>query len=101
MCLCLLNDIPDLHETTINVSPQKNQRNPRLHSSKSVLAMMLKIKVLILKRKYAFIRHPVVDYLSLDIEGAELDILKTIPWTQVDIRYSKTGFRIFARCCNE
>lgn len=28
----------------------------------------------------------VVDYLSLDIEGAELDILNTIPWEYVDIR---------------
>lgn len=26
-----------------------------------------------------------VDYLSLDVEGLELDVLKTIPWTKVDI----------------
>ena len=26
-----------------------------------------------------------VNYLSLDIEGAELAVLRTIPWTQVDI----------------
>jgi hypothetical protein len=27
-----------------------------------------------------------IDYLSLDIEGAELDVLKTIPWDRLDIR---------------
>merc|ERR1712168_1054358 len=29
------------------------------------------------------IKH--VDFLSLDVEGAELDILNTIPWDKVDI----------------
>ena len=27
-----------------------------------------------------------VDFLSLDIEGAELDVLKTIIWDKIDIR---------------
>ena len=26
-----------------------------------------------------------IDFLSLDIEGAELDVLSTIPWDKVDI----------------
>lgn len=30
--------------------------------------------------------NPTVDYLSLDVEGSELDILHTIPWNKVDIR---------------
>ena len=30
--------------------------------------------------------NPVVDYFSLDVEGAELPILKTIPWDKVDIK---------------
>ena len=30
--------------------------------------------------------NPVVDYFSLDIEGAELPVLKTIPWDKVDIK---------------
>ena len=30
--------------------------------------------------------NPVVDYLSLDIEGAELPVLKTIPWHRVHIK---------------
>ena len=29
--------------------------------------------------------NPRVDFLSLDIEGAELAVLKTIPWDKVDI----------------
>ena len=32
------------------------------------------------------IDNPKVDYLSLDIEGAELSVLKTIPFSRVDIR---------------
>ena len=30
--------------------------------------------------------NPRVDYFSLDIEGAEMPVLKTIPWAKVDIR---------------
>jgi len=29
---------------------------------------------------------PTVDFLSLDVEGPELEVLETIPWTKVDIR---------------
>jgi len=29
--------------------------------------------------------NPKVDYFSLDVEGVELDILKSIPWSKVDI----------------
>lgn len=30
-----------------------------------------------------------VDYFSLDVEGAEFDILQSIPWKEVDIKVSK------------
>ena len=30
--------------------------------------------------------NPTVDYFSLDVEGAELPILKTIPWDKVNIK---------------
>ena len=30
--------------------------------------------------------NPTVDYLSLDIEGGELKVLQTIPFSKVDIR---------------
>lgn len=30
--------------------------------------------------------NPTVDYLVLDIEGAELQVLRTVPWDKVDIR---------------
>ena len=29
--------------------------------------------------------NPTVNFLSLDIEGAEFEVLKTIPWDKVDI----------------
>ena len=32
------------------------------------------------------IGNPTVDYFSLDIEGVELDVLKTIPWDKVHIK---------------
>ncbi|CAM6055375.1 unnamed protein product [Sphagnum tenellum] len=34
----------------------------------------------------SWIGNPVVDYLSLDVEGAELLIMKTVPWDKVKIR---------------
>jgi len=30
--------------------------------------------------------NPTVDFLSLDVEGPELEVLETIPWAKVDIR---------------
>ncbi|MCL4127511.1 UNVERIFIED_CONTAM: hypothetical protein GTU68_058802 [Idotea baltica] len=30
-----------------------------------------------------------IDYFSLDVEGNELDVLKTIPWDKVNITVSK------------
>ena len=32
------------------------------------------------------LNNPTVDYFSLDVEGAELDVLLTIPWDKVDIK---------------
>ena len=32
--------------------------------------------------------NPTVDFFSLDVEGAESDILKTIPWRKVRIKVS-------------
>ena len=36
--------------------------------------------------------NPTVDYLSLDVEGAELGILENIPWGKVDIRVIQVEF---------
>ena len=36
----------------------------------------------------AALNRTTVDYFSLDIEGDELSVLKTIPWDSVDIRVS-------------
>ena len=35
------------------------------------------------------IGNPTVDYFSLDIEGVELNVLRTIPWDKVDIKVFK------------
>ncbi len=32
------------------------------------------------------IGNPIVDLLSLDIEGAEIQVLRTLPWDKVDIQ---------------
>ena len=42
--------------------------------------------------------NPVVDYFSLDVEGAELPILKTIPWDKVDIKV-RNLFLLNINCC--
>ena len=36
--------------------------------------------------KYLLLGNPSVDYLSLDVEGAELGVLATVPWEKVDIK---------------
>lgn len=36
--------------------------------------------------------NPRVDLLSLDVEGAEVPILRTIPWNRVDIRVIMVEF---------
>ena len=30
--------------------------------------------------------NPRVDYLSLDVEGAEIDVLRSISWSKIDIK---------------
>lgn len=37
--------------------------------------------------------NPVVDYFSLDVEGAELPILKSIPWEKVNIKVNFFYFK--------
>ena len=32
-----------------------------------------------------------VDFFSLDVEGFELDVLRTIPWSKVNIRVNLTN----------
>jgi len=42
---------------------------------------------------YAFNRTS-IDLFSLDVEGHELDILKTIPWDKIDIKAIKLQYNI-------
>ena len=34
--------------------------------------------------------HTTIDYLSLDVEGSEMKILKTVPWNKVDIKVNQS-----------
>ena len=38
------------------------------------------------------IGNPTIDYFSLDVEGAEFGILKSIPWDKVDIKGACTNY---------
>ena len=45
---------------------------------------------------------PKVNYLSLDIEGAELQVLRSLPWHLVDIEVLPyINFIFFLRVCGE
>ena len=47
---------------------------------------MAKMQCLPLYSMLMALDNPIVDYMSLDIEGAEEAVLKTIPWDKVDIK---------------
>jgi len=49
-------------------------------------AMELKMQCLPLYSLLLALDNPTVDFLSLDIEGGELEVLRTVPWDQVDIK---------------
>ena len=38
--------------------------------------------------------NPIVDFFSLDVEGAEIEILKTIPWEKVHINVRTLYFNL-------
>ena len=42
--------------------------------------------------------NPKVNYLSLDIEGAELQVLRSVPWHLVDIEVTTLNFEISSAC---
>jgi hypothetical protein len=43
------------------------------------------------------IKQTRVDYLSLDVEGLELEVLETIPWNELDIRILSVEYRHLRR----
>lgn len=47
---------------------------------------LIKVQCFPLYSVLSALGQPTVDYLSLDIEGAELPVLKTVPWEKVNIR---------------
>ena len=38
--------------------------------------------------------NPKVNYFSLDIEGAEIQVLRSVPWQLVDIEVSDPNLRL-------
>ena len=65
---------------SLNVGGWVSQERKRLGESKSK-ALCLPFYSILLA-----MGNPTVDYFSLDVEGAELPILKSIPWDKVDIK---------------
>jgi hypothetical protein len=51
-------------------------------------ARVIKVTCLPLYTILLSVGNPTVDFFSLDVEGAELEILKTIPWDKVNINVS-------------
>ena len=50
-------------------------------NAKTIQVLCLPLMVIL----YA-LGNPSVDYFSFDVEGAEVDVLNTIPWDKVDIK---------------
>ena len=61
-------------------------------------AKVIKVTCLPLYTILLSVGNPTVDFFSLDVEGAELEILKTIPWDKVKINVSllKLNFLILS-----
>merc|ERR1719432_128127 len=43
------------------------------------------------------LKNPTVNYLSLDLEGAELEVIKTIPFHQLNIEVLSVEFNLLGR----
>lgn len=59
-----------------------------VHGSQVMDVMCLPLYAILMALKVNY-----VDYFSLDVEGNELEILKTIPWEKVSIMVSLIPFR--------
>ena len=57
-------------------------------------AKVIKVTCLPLYSILMSVGNPIVDFFSLDIEGAEHLVLKTIPWDKVNIRVGTYALRI-------
>ena len=49
----------------------------------------IKVQCFPLQSVLSALDNPIIDYFSLDVEGAEMGILKSIPWDKVDIKVRK------------
>lgn len=65
---------------------EKNHLRQEEGSSKSDVPYLYKAQCFPLYSMLIAVGRTQVDYFSLDIEGSELQVLKTIPWHKVDIK---------------
>ncbi|XP_069163177.1 uncharacterized protein [Procambarus clarkii] len=87
---------PTSHPTTVMFQQQENQghivkeqENP---SSGSQVGDVLEVQCFPLFSYLVALNVTTVDYFSLDVEGAEFIVLKTIPWDKVDIKTLSVEF---------
>ena len=60
--------------------------NSSARNSDTTNKVVTKVQCLPFYSVMAALGNPVIDYFSLDVEGAELSILQTIPWNKMKIR---------------
>ncbi|KAI9562622.1 hypothetical protein GHT06_010076 [Daphnia sinensis] len=76
----------DEQPVPISSTSEKNHLGQEEGSSKSEVPYLYKAQCFPLYSMLTAVGRTQVDYFSLDIEGSELQVLKTIPWHKVDIR---------------
>ena len=76
MALTALPDLSRLNQETYSLGKGKAERIKEVR----VIQCLPIYSILLASRRTN------IDFFSLDIEGAELDVLKTIPWPKVDIK---------------
>ena len=76
---------PEIIRFSIGGSSEETQAGILADGARGV-GEMVEMQCLPLYSLLLAVVNPTVDFLSLDIEGAEYQVLKTIPWEKVDIR---------------
>ncbi|XP_053627476.2 protein Star [Cherax quadricarinatus] len=86
---------PTPHPTTVLFQQQENQGHilgRQQHYPSSGSGEILEVQCFPLFSYLVALNVTTVDYFSLDVEGAEFSVLKTIPWDKVDIKTLSVEF---------
>ncbi|XP_071515318.1 protein Star-like [Panulirus ornatus] len=87
---------PTSHPTVVMFQQQENQGHilgkQDSPSSGSEVGAVLEVQCFPLFSYLSALNVTTVDYFSLDVEGAEFSVLKTIPWEKVDIKTLSVEF---------